>query len=577
MTDSLYNTISIEANNDKIIIFFIIISLLLIFVIKYLVEKNKPIKRYYKPVTPPSKSANIKSYAHEQTKKQIIHEQVIQYKQNTSNKNTIITKTEPLTPELNIRKDTEILSKISTENNEINYDKNKKNHIPGSSNIETQNIRIIIPQNPKITFINAQDEQQNKIKFIGYEPVMKLEQRAPYSYPMVFMPKRKSVIKFPRKGRQGTKGYTEDLFKSFLLINFKNTLQIFDDRFVLHKENQNPYEPDFSLIDEKNGLNLFIDIEIDEPYDSISRQPTHCIGDNKQRDTFFKNRGWIVIRFAEIQIFKEPLKCCKLISQVIKSVNSTFLIKEQLASIDDLLPIKQWDKSQALLWAKTNYREDYLGSPKFKKQQHIKILQNLYESEIGALIEQQVEEEDTNCIKYKTNLILQSIKNNSYFSCKVPNYYTVFKPSLINENTVSGFCFVKNKQTTYPISDLKDIILKEKPFVLRVNGAVGTTEMKSIISKYIDSKNPIRLKYTKSTFGSLTVDVITGEIILSDNDRDSLRTITGFDVVSKLISKEQINEYKLNDIEYIAGFCNLRNAIRNFKYERINELEILDI
>jgi hypothetical protein len=113
--------------------------------------------------------------------------------------------------------------------------------------------------------------------------------------------------------------------------------------------------------------------------------------------------------------------------------------------------------------------------------------------------------------------------------------------------------------------------------VLRVNGAVGTTEIKSIISKYIDSKNPIRLKYTKSTFGSLTVDVITGEIILSDNDRDSLRTITGFDVVSKLISKEQINEYRLNDIEYIAGFCNLRNAIRNFKYERMNELEILDI
>jgi hypothetical protein len=416
MTDSLYNTISIEVNIDKRIIFFIIISLLLILVIKYLVEKNKPIKRYYKPVTPPSKSTNIKSYAHEQTKKQIIHEQVIQYK-------------EPLTPELNIRKDTEILSKISTENNEFNADKNKKNNIPTSSNIETQNLRIIIPQNPKITFIDAQDEQQSKIKYIGYEPVMKFEQRAPYSYPMVFMPNRKSVIKFPRKGRQGTKGYTEDLFKSFLLINFKNTLQILMTDLSCIKKIKILMSLTSSLIDEKNGLNLFIDIEIDEPYDSIF-STANSYRYNKQRDTFFKNRGWIVIRFAEIQIFKEPLKCCKLISQVIKSVNSTFLIKEQLASIDDLLPIKQWDKSQALLWAKTNYREDYLGSPKFKKQQHIKILQNLYETEIGALIEQQVEEEDTNCIKYKTNLILQSIKNNSYFSCKVPNYYTVFQTIL---------------------------------------------------------------------------------------------------------------------------------------------------
>src|SRR5690606_9268907 len=176
------------------------------------------------------------------------------------------------------------------------------------------------PKNLVITFIDSEIENQNKVKYIGYEPSAEFEQQEPYNYPMVFMPKPNSVIKFPRKGKQGFKGYSEDILKKHLFIHFNKTFQLFDDRFVLYKSHRNPFEPDFALIDENNDINLFIDIEIDEPYDGITRQPIHYTNYNKQRDTFFKNRGWIVIRFAEYQVVKNTLGCCKFIVEVVASV-----------------------------------------------------------------------------------------------------------------------------------------------------------------------------------------------------------------------------------------------------------------
>jgi hypothetical protein len=447
----------------------------------------------------------------------------------------------------------------------------------GINTEQKQSYKIIIPKNPKTTFVQAKEEEQNKIKFIGYEPSIKFEQLEPYNYPMVFMPKPRSVIKFPRKGKQGLKGYTEDLFKQNILDHFKNVFQIFDDRFVLYKSNQNPFEPDFALVDEKNDLNLFIDIEIDEPYDGISRQPIHYVDFDKQRNSFFKNRGWIVIRFAEYQIFKETISCCKFISDVVKSVNPNFIISDKLLKVNNVVLIQQWTKEQATNWAFEKYREEYLGIDKFIKQEHEIILGNLNETEIGKEIEKLVDEEQVDNLEFRKNLILRAIRYNNFISCRISSNYTVLKPIRIKNTYLVCFCYLKNSEVSYEINQINDIVLRDKPFVFRINGQVGPTEIKTFILKYIGSKNPIRIKYTKSAFRLLTVDEETGEIILSDVDRDSLRTITGFDLLSKLISQEKINQYNMNDSDYIAGFCHLRNEIRNFRFDRINELEILNI
>ncbi len=465
----------------------------------------------------------------------------------------------------------------AVENQKIEQAIIDKQRAEAAEKAQQERIANIIPINPKIEVVKPEVEEQNKIKFIGYEPSMQFAQQEPLTYPMVFMPKPKSVIKFPRKGKQGFKGVTEDRFKQNIIEHFKNIFQIYDDRFVLYKSNQNPYEPDFTLIDEKNELNLFIDIEIDEPYDGVSRQPIHYTGVDKQRNEFFRNRGWIVIRFAEYQIFTETLSCCKFIAEVVKSINPDFVISNRLSKANDITPISQWTKEQAIKWANQKYREQYLGIDKFTKQEHQIILGNLDETEIGENTELLVIEEQVNSISYKKSLILQAIKDNNFISCRLYSSYTVIKPIEIQNESLTCFCYLKNLEIQYNMNEINDIILREKPFVFRINGAVGVEEIKSFIMKYIGSENPIRIKYTKSTFGLWDVDEETDQIICDDEDIESLRTVTDFDIVSEVYTSSDIRKYKLNDTDYIAGFCNKRDDLRTFKFNRINELEILNI
>ena len=108
-------------------------------------------------------------------------------------------------------------------------------------------------------------------------------------------------------------------------------------------------------------LNIFLDIEIDEPYEGINdvniRKATHFQFADINRNNEFKNRGWIVIRFAEIQIHQNPNGCCRFIADVIKSIYPQFTIPHDLLSIKRIEPVQQWTKDIALTWSKQRYRE----------------------------------------------------------------------------------------------------------------------------------------------------------------------------------------------------------------------------
>ncbi|MBD2484011.1 hypothetical protein [Planktothrix sp. FACHB-1365] len=120
------------------------------------------------------------------------------------------------------------------------------------------------------------------------------------------------------------------------------------------------YTADFILIHQQTGL--AIDIEIDEPYDGKTGKPHHCVDQNKdqQRNRFFLERNWAVIRFSEYQVVKYPEGCCKAIAQVIFQItgDDSGLIK--LQNIKDLLPHKQWKNKEAVYMAKTKFRQSYL-------------------------------------------------------------------------------------------------------------------------------------------------------------------------------------------------------------------------
>lgn len=110
--------------------------------------------------------------------------------------------------------------------------------------------------------------------------------------------------------------------------------------------------------------NIKIDIEIDEPYDLSDRLPIHLYGnkDDSHRDQYFKDNKWFVIRFAEEQVVKDPLGCCKYLAEKVSDITlgKVNFVKGKLSDTGSLNPLKRWDLEMANFYMQSNYRETYL-------------------------------------------------------------------------------------------------------------------------------------------------------------------------------------------------------------------------
>lgn len=203
-------------------------------------------------------------------------------------------------------------------------------------------------------------EQTDELR-IKYHPNQFFEQdESEYSYPVVKMPQDGALLKLPRKGRAMGKGYKEQDFYRAVLAHIPE-VEAADDLHMTIPFYNKPYEPDIVLIDRE--LNLYIDIEIDEPYDGYYRYPTHEKEKDDTRDLFFTESGWVVIRFTERQVHQQEKQCIAYIRDVLNSI-SDYRFEESSNCISE----HQWDYQQAVRWEKEHYREKYLGIEKFDKQ-----------------------------------------------------------------------------------------------------------------------------------------------------------------------------------------------------------------
>ncbi|MCT7968949.1 hypothetical protein NG799_21800 [Laspinema sp. D1] len=120
-----------------------------------------------------------------------------------------------------------------------------------------------------------------------------------------------------------------------------------------------PYTTDCAYVNSRS--NISIDIEVDEPYIYSSKEPYHYINSwtDEKRNEFFLERNWIVIRFAEEQVARWPLSCCKVVATTINELTGQ-PIPETLASQPDLPRIKRWTEAEAKEMAYNNFRNTYL-------------------------------------------------------------------------------------------------------------------------------------------------------------------------------------------------------------------------
>lgn len=198
---------------------------------------------------------------------------------------------------------------------------------------------------------------KDEVVFVNYD-ISKVQ--TTNSYPVFRFPKKGTVVRSFRLGNTKRRGFKEDSFQKSIEQYFGRDFTVLGNARLNTGKETRPFEPDIAIIDKSNS-NLRIDIEIDEPYAGITRQPTHCKGEDVNRDIYFVDRGWVVIRFSEYQVHLQEDDCLRYIAETIKLAIPKYEIPSQLLNQSLLQVEKLWDIVQAQKWEKAKYREQYLN------------------------------------------------------------------------------------------------------------------------------------------------------------------------------------------------------------------------
>ena len=164
----------------------------------------------------------------------------------------------------------------------------------------------------------------------------------------------------PAEDRRGFTEYPDNCRFPNLLRNYFGDDKIFILKRVVY------YTPDFAYVEPENNW-FSIDIEIDEPYtprqypNNSPLRPTHCIGQDDNRNYFFQQHDWYVIRFSERQVFLYPESCCKVIAQLIYTFTGNESVLRQFDKIPDLQPEPLWTNSDSINKANRKERLNYRG------------------------------------------------------------------------------------------------------------------------------------------------------------------------------------------------------------------------
>ena len=80
-------------------------------------------------------------------------------------------------------------------------------------------------------------------------------------------------------------------------------------------------------------------------------------------DLFFKESGWVVIRFTEKQVHLSCDGCIRTLRDIVDSMRGCALPASPIIEKEH-----RWDRAQAVQWEREMYREKYLGIQFFSKQ-----------------------------------------------------------------------------------------------------------------------------------------------------------------------------------------------------------------
>lgn len=185
-----------------------------------------------------------------------------------------------------------------------------------------------------------------------------------HRFPSIKVPQKNTPILMPQIDDVGTTiGVMEPILRTYLIQMCKgvDNIRLLDNvRLPILNRNYS-YRPDFCLF--WDSKNLYIDIEIDEPYDIVSRNPIHYQGNGDNlRDRYFIRNGWCVIRVTEQQVKENAIGVINYVKRVLR-----WLAEDESINIqeDTLSSEKRWTYEDAIKMSSNNIREHYLNLPDY--------------------------------------------------------------------------------------------------------------------------------------------------------------------------------------------------------------------
>lgn len=174
-------------------------------------------------------------------------------------------------------------------------------------------------------------------------------------YPLVLLPRRNEAVSPELLTNQPQKGSSEAYFFRYLKRYFPGC--VFDNLALRIKDAH--YFPDFVLYYEPHEL--WIDIEIDEPYSLPHGEPTHYIGADDRRNQFFLDKGWVIVRFTEEQVVRQPVACCRFLAELLQALtgDDSFLPELRTAPSLTIRPYP-WTEEDSRYMATYKTRQSYL-------------------------------------------------------------------------------------------------------------------------------------------------------------------------------------------------------------------------
>lgn len=393
-------------------------------------------------------------------------------------------------------------------------------------------------------------------------------------FPSLKVPRKDTPILVPQVDNIGsTVGVMEPVFGAQLRNICKEIkgIKVFKNMKLPILNRNYSYRPDFCLYWERKKL--YIDIEIDEPYDIVSRKPIHYKGNGDNlRDRYFIRNGWCVIRFAEQQIAENLEGAINYVKRVLAWLTDENGIRIHKNSLAD---VKRWSYEEANVMSSDNIREDYLklphcSNPSFNVNDNH---DSSFQKPADDILPQELNQKEQ-----ELSLIVDKIKKSNIEYCilKTTNgYQWVYISKSLSISYKNG-CYVLKGQSPFNIE--MDALLEEIKEI---------APLKELFSEvYLDCSSD-KYRETLSDLRKILFDAIAkGKPIWIDYTSNSGRSTrflcnlvyswsgnTSTPHIGLGHCKENIDQY----LGYFHGYCSKRKEFRQFAADlRIKKIRVLN-